>query len=167
MSWQHYCTASSSGRQQNFAVLNRGRHLCSAGRPSGWALAHILVMYLCCRRLCGLSCSRVNSISDTASRRITPCCATRIHLGVFLLYMITYCEEEEEANNNSSMLLCFTAVVSYHSWQVILNNKLPMWDSTPQYVTEELSLACKSLIQPVVIHQLAWSLSSGFPQCQN
>jgi len=25
--------------------LNRGRHLCSAGRPSGWALAHILVTY--------------------------------------------------------------------------------------------------------------------------
>ena len=24
-------------------ALNRGRHLCSAGRPSGWALAHILV----------------------------------------------------------------------------------------------------------------------------
>ena len=35
--------ASSSGRQPNFAALNRGRHLCSAGRPSGWALAHILV----------------------------------------------------------------------------------------------------------------------------
>jgi len=33
----------SSGRQPNFAALNRGRHLCSAGRPSGWALAHILV----------------------------------------------------------------------------------------------------------------------------
>ena len=33
----------SSGRQANFAVLNRGRHLCSVGRPSGWALAHILV----------------------------------------------------------------------------------------------------------------------------
>jgi len=27
----------------HFAALNRGRHLCSAGRPSGWALAHILV----------------------------------------------------------------------------------------------------------------------------
>ena len=26
------------------AALNRGRHLCSAGRPSGWALAHILVI---------------------------------------------------------------------------------------------------------------------------
>ena len=23
------------------AALNRGRHLCLAGRPSGWALAHI------------------------------------------------------------------------------------------------------------------------------
>ena len=32
---------SSSGRQPNFAALNRGRHLYSAGRPSHWALAHI------------------------------------------------------------------------------------------------------------------------------
>jgi len=40
---QRYCTASSSGRLPNFAALNRGRHLCLAGRPSGWALAHILV----------------------------------------------------------------------------------------------------------------------------
>ena len=37
-------TASSSGRQPKFAALNRGRHLCSSGRPSRWALAHILVM---------------------------------------------------------------------------------------------------------------------------
>ena len=34
---------SSIGRQPNFAVLNRGHHLYSAGRPSRWALAHILV----------------------------------------------------------------------------------------------------------------------------
>ena len=34
---------SSSGRHPNFAALNRGRHLCLAGRPSRWALAHILV----------------------------------------------------------------------------------------------------------------------------
>jgi len=33
----------SSGRQPNFAVLSRGRHLYSAGWPSRWALAHILV----------------------------------------------------------------------------------------------------------------------------
>jgi len=43
---------SSSGRQPNFAALNRGLHLCLAGRPSRWALAHILVdvtfVALCC-----------------------------------------------------------------------------------------------------------------------
>jgi len=32
---------SSIGRQPNFAALNRGRHLYSAGRQSRWALAHI------------------------------------------------------------------------------------------------------------------------------
>ena len=36
---------SSSGRQPNFVVLNRGRHLYLAGRPSRWALAHILFSY--------------------------------------------------------------------------------------------------------------------------
>ena len=35
---------SSSGRQPNFAALNRGCHLYSSGRPSRWALAHILVI---------------------------------------------------------------------------------------------------------------------------
>ena len=34
---------SSSERQPNFVALDRGRHVCSAGRPSHWALAHILV----------------------------------------------------------------------------------------------------------------------------
>ena len=34
---------SSSGHQPNFAALNRGRHLYSAGRPSRLALVHILV----------------------------------------------------------------------------------------------------------------------------
>jgi len=37
---------SSSGRQPKFAALNRGRHLHSAGRPSHWALAHIVITYL-------------------------------------------------------------------------------------------------------------------------
>jgi len=32
---------SNSGRQPNFAALNRARHLYSAGRPSRWVLAHI------------------------------------------------------------------------------------------------------------------------------
>ena len=42
--WKRYCTASSSERQPNFAALNRRRHLCSAGWPSRWAFAHILVL---------------------------------------------------------------------------------------------------------------------------
>jgi len=45
-SWQRYCTAVKRERQPNFAALNRGRHLCSAGRPSRWTLAHILVPYI-------------------------------------------------------------------------------------------------------------------------
>jgi len=35
---------SSKGPEPNFAALSTGRHLYSAGRPSHWALAHILVM---------------------------------------------------------------------------------------------------------------------------
>jgi len=35
---------SSIGRQPNFAALNGGRHLYSAGRTSRWALADILVL---------------------------------------------------------------------------------------------------------------------------
>jgi len=31
------------------AAFNRGRHLYSAGRPSGWALAHIYSCYILCR----------------------------------------------------------------------------------------------------------------------
>ena len=41
---------SRIGRQPNFAALNRGRHLYSAGRPSRWALAHISSLaffYIC------------------------------------------------------------------------------------------------------------------------
>ena len=34
---------SSIGREPNFAALSTWRHLDSAGRPSRWALAHILI----------------------------------------------------------------------------------------------------------------------------
>jgi len=36
---------SFTAGQPNFAALNRGCHLYSAGRPSRWALAHIPVYY--------------------------------------------------------------------------------------------------------------------------
>jgi len=38
------------GSQPNLAALNRRCHLYSAGRPSRWALAHILVMVALCNR---------------------------------------------------------------------------------------------------------------------
>jgi len=41
----------SSGRQPNFAAWNRWRHLYSAGWPSRWALAHILVLSFSSRNL--------------------------------------------------------------------------------------------------------------------
>jgi len=37
---------SSSGREPDFAALNRGHHLYSAARPSRWAFAHILVIII-------------------------------------------------------------------------------------------------------------------------
>jgi len=40
---------SSSGRQPNFAALNKGRHLYSAGRPSRWVLARISNCCIKCR----------------------------------------------------------------------------------------------------------------------
>ena len=43
---------SSSGRQPNFAALNRGRHLYSARRPSRWALAHISSSFLVITERC-------------------------------------------------------------------------------------------------------------------
>jgi len=41
--WEAKPVEISWGPQHNFAALNRGRNLYSAGRPSRWALAHILV----------------------------------------------------------------------------------------------------------------------------
>ena len=48
---------SSSGHEPNFAALSTGRHLYSAGRPSRWALAHIL------------ACSRARTRSYTMSSK--------------------------------------------------------------------------------------------------
>jgi len=39
---------SSSGCQPKFVALNKGRHQHSEGRPSRWALAHILVVFILC-----------------------------------------------------------------------------------------------------------------------
>ena len=49
---------SSTGRQPNFAALNRGHHLYLAGRASRWALAHILVIIINVRVYCFMEDTR-------------------------------------------------------------------------------------------------------------
>jgi len=71
-SWQHYCTASSSGRQPNFAALNRARHLCLAGRPSRMALAHILLL------LYGVAWSVSRSMTVVSSAKRLYCSRCRL-----------------------------------------------------------------------------------------
>ena len=51
---------SISGRQPNFAALNRGRHLYSPGRPSGWALAHISSLFSALLFFCLIACGRLS-----------------------------------------------------------------------------------------------------------
>ena len=69
-----------SGHQPNFALLNRERHLCSAGRLSRWALAHILVFFLqCTNRSC--SCWSVGrSFCATRMSHIQKCLAWNKHI---------------------------------------------------------------------------------------
>ena len=59
----------SSGRQPNFAALNRGRHLYSTGRPSRWALAHIVVGEVLLHVWCpsSLSTNSVKALKETQS----------------------------------------------------------------------------------------------------
>ena len=70
---------SSIGRQPNFAALNRGRHLYSAGRPSRWALAHILVfsVFNATRPFLRLSCTNFDHLWETVSKTVRPMLSVR------------------------------------------------------------------------------------------
>jgi len=81
---------SSSGRQPNFAMLNRGHYLYSAGRPSHWALDHILV-HKCCR------CS---------STTTDPCFHSRFLSNTCIAYI--------------SSLQCYTVAVLCPLWEVLI-----------------------------------------------
>ena len=72
----------SSGRQPNFAALNRGRHLYSAGRPSRWALAHILVVYF--TPLCFGLCMNVDRCNYFAAASGAKYCDERVRMFVCL-----------------------------------------------------------------------------------
>jgi len=73
---------SSSGRQPNFAALNRGRHLYSAGQPSLWALAHILVVITSrvSRRWCKIYIGHTLScVSLSVCMSVHSCMPTLLH----------------------------------------------------------------------------------------
>ena len=89
---------SSSERQPNFAALNRGRHLYSAGRPSRWALAHMgigphsgfqwirVVRSVCCGQVpIRALCERPFTIS---TRRLKAYCCNRRHIGKFSSFSV-------------------------------------------------------------------------------
>jgi len=65
---------SNSGRQPNFAALNRWHHMYSAGRPSGWALAHILVhaVFQCLYGRLSITCKYYIKTAAPVIRRSIP-----------------------------------------------------------------------------------------------
>ena len=78
-SWQRYCTASSSGRQPNFAALNRGRHLCST--PQSLADAHYCCAVTLPRREGRLNlegCSKLVNRSQPLVGRRSPYCGGHV-----------------------------------------------------------------------------------------
>ena len=78
--------ASSSGRQPNFAALNRGRHLCLAGRPSGSALAHILVVYNLHNIVTDFWATICKTVRPTLSDPCLSCPVLSLCLSVTLVY---------------------------------------------------------------------------------
>ena len=58
-------------REPNFVVLNRGHLLCSAGRPSGWAVAHISSL-ICCQVL-QVEYTECKRSQDTFTHIFTKC----------------------------------------------------------------------------------------------
>jgi len=66
---------SRSGREPNFAALSTGCHLYSAGRPSRWALADILVCFIYYRAMScyGICRSRVSFCLSVCLSVISPC----------------------------------------------------------------------------------------------
>jgi len=73
---------TSSGRQPNFAALNRGRHQYSAGRPSRWALTHILVSTITSSETLAVSVRQVQTTYYTfcTNQELTRCKCSTVHL---------------------------------------------------------------------------------------
>ena len=115
-SWQRYCTASSSGRQPNFAALNSGRHLCTAGQPSRWALAHISSFLVRLMSIKISSTVSINIISLTLTTGIyhsishieVQCCSIYINPSI-------KCQWLYLSYDFQSLLVISTPITAYYS----------------------------------------------------
>ena len=81
---------TGSWRQPNFAALNTGRHLYSAGRPSGWASAHILVFVLCLVATIGSLCYII----------------TTRHRASTSMYSLTFCVSRGDVRLCGCLFVC-------------------------------------------------------------
>jgi len=88
----------------NFATLNRGRHLYSAGRPSRWALAHILVLvYFISRQK--YACNVRNLLVMLSA----------YHFEMFFLYLLIVFVESVWNSISDNQLRCYTYSMRYFS----------------------------------------------------
>ena len=103
---------SSSERQPSYAALNRGRHLCLAGRPSRWALAHIssfLLRNCCCQIAWWTFDDGVRSLtitSEIASALQWKYC--QVTHSVWKLTKFQLLMKSDAENEYGSRLLCFS-----------------------------------------------------------
>jgi len=124
---------SSIGHQPNFAAMNRGRHLYSAGRPSRWALAHISSLHL-------HYCVGGIAIDEDYHYSITLCMANvdliqllthnrlpYLHLPVYLRQFLKLRWKANRFHHHHSRLVptrclacgiqrCCTAIMVHHKW---------------------------------------------------
>ena len=124
-------------------ALNRGRHLCLAGRPSGWALAHILV-HLCfsARRYRHLHTRQTyrNRFSSVATR-------VRITVHYFHLFSCQWCPPEL-----STAFLLLDIVSHLSAFEVSYKNAL--YKSTAIIIlllSPRISFSCERLILRTVL----------------
>jgi len=94
---------SSSGHHPNFAALNRGRHLYSAGRPSRWALATFLVLSFYLLLLLSFFPHLISAVGDWMSaillHMVWPCCEFRMQVYNVLRAARWKCRTQKIAKN--------------------------------------------------------------------
>ena len=124
---------SSSERQPNFVALNRGRHLCSAERPSRWA-THFSSL---------VRCSLLSVYKNVLSNVLLRCLSSVTYAG--------------DCNNQGifavwKWLPCGCVIMLEHlSWLLVILVLISCWLSTSRYLLTLLRLYILSLMLAVLM----------------